>query len=312
MNNEFEIVKYPKLKHIKIFLNNITYRNPHFHNEIELFCIIDGSAQVRCGSRKYSVSNGDILLLNPNTAHEISSNKGVTTMIVQFSNHFLREYFPSIRTTIFEGISLSDFLTNPEMNNLWLNLYDAAIEYISADKFYEFRVVSNMAEIIAKLFEKVPHTVTSEKTYISKKVAAARLDRVITRINQEFEYPIRLADLAEKESITPTHLSHMFSESLGITIQEYINNVRFENAIRLMSDATKPLSTVAEESGFSDLKYLNKMFLKHFGRLPSEFVNANEFDSQSKSHSVALEYPYDTTDSLKILSTKKSSLLSNH
>lgn len=306
MKNEFEIIKYPKLKHIKIFLNGISYRNPHFHNEIELLCIIDGSAVVRCGSEKYNATKGTVLLLNSNAAHEISArNKSITTLIVQFSNHFLREYFPSIRTTIFDKTDILANYDTAEAKELWEKLYNVAIDYITAEPYYEMRVVSGMASIVATLLQKIPHTVTSEKTYASKKQSIARLDRIITHINQEFEYPIRLADLAEKEGVTPTHLSHLFSNSLGITLQEYINNVRFENAIRLMSDASKPLSAVAEESGFSDLKYLNKMFQKHFGCSPTEYVHVNDLDYRANMHPMTLEYVYSNAESLKLLTMIK-------
>ena len=44
-----------------------------------------------------------------------------------------------------------------------------------------------------------------------------------------------------------------------------------EQCIRLMPNKEKTLLEISYESGFSDPKYMNRMFIKHFGYTPKEY-----------------------------------------
>ena len=46
MGNEYEVVAYEKLRHFKVFLNRITYRNFHIHSAFELELILEGTGQL--------------------------------------------------------------------------------------------------------------------------------------------------------------------------------------------------------------------------------------------------------------------------
>ena len=39
--NELEIVQYPQMQGLHVFVNTVTYRSPHFHNEWELLWVLD-------------------------------------------------------------------------------------------------------------------------------------------------------------------------------------------------------------------------------------------------------------------------------
>ena len=42
MSQEYEFVRYSRLHHIKVFLNEIKYRNYHTHNAYEHLFVLDG------------------------------------------------------------------------------------------------------------------------------------------------------------------------------------------------------------------------------------------------------------------------------
>ena len=45
--SELEIIQYPQVGGISVFLDTVEYRTPHFHPEWELIWIVDGKLRVR-------------------------------------------------------------------------------------------------------------------------------------------------------------------------------------------------------------------------------------------------------------------------
>ena len=102
MSKEFETVAYTKLKHIRVFINNIIYRNFHLHGETEILYVVSGSCAVNLAGRAISAAAGDIILLNPHESHEIvSGGDGADFIVLQLSRHLFREYYPAMESSYF-------------------------------------------------------------------------------------------------------------------------------------------------------------------------------------------------------------------
>ena len=92
-----------------------------------------------------------------------------------------------------------------------------------------------------------------------------RSTKKISYIDENFDTQIRLEDITARENISVTHFSHLFTAAFGMTFQEFISVKRMEQCIRLMPNKEKTLMEICYESGFSDLKYMNKVFIKKYG-----------------------------------------------
>jgi ligand-binding sensor domain-containing protein/signal transduction histidine kinase/DNA-binding response OmpR family regulator len=57
-----------------------------------------------------------------------------------------------------------------------------------------------------------------------------------------------------------------------MTINEFIRNIRFRVAARLLAEGNLKIQEVAYKVGYDDKKYFSKEFKKHFGTTPSEFA----------------------------------------
>ena len=53
-------------------------------------------------------------------------------------------------------------------------------------------------------------------------------------------------------------------EMFGISFREYLFNIRFEYALRLLRETDLCVLTISKMSGFSDVKYLNKLLKERF------------------------------------------------
>ena len=279
---DVELIRYEKLKHIKFLVNRIQFRKEHIHNEFEIFIVLKGSGIAKIKNKSYSIKEGDIFLINSGEVHSYmrdplytldveDTNDVPLFLFVQISNHCLREYFPQIRTTIFNSCNLRDYLSDAEANSMINLLVQSAKIYFMEEPLYQLNVLSNVAKVLVSCYKQVPHEIISEAQKTNLKQKNLRVERIISYIDANFETQIRLQDLAEQENLSPTHFSHLFTSLFGVTFQNYVNIKRMEQCIRLMPNKEKTLLEISYESGFSDPKYMNRMFIKHFGYTPKEY-----------------------------------------
>lgn len=279
---DVELIRYEKLKHVKFLVNRIQFRKEHIHNEFEIFIVLKGSGIAKIKNKSYSIKEGDIFLINSGEVHSYmrdplytldveDTNDVPLFLFVQISNHCLREYFPQIRTTIFNSCNLRDYLSDAEANSMINLLVQSAKIYFMEEPLYQLNVLSNVAKVLVSCYKQVPHEIISEAQKTNLKQKNLRVERIISYIDANFETQIRLQDLAEQENLSPTHFSHLFTSLFGVTFQNYVNIKRMEQCIRLMPNKEKTLLEISYESGFSDPKYMNRMFIKHFGYTPKEY-----------------------------------------
>ena len=47
MKNEFEVINYTEVKHLKIFIVDLTYRSLHVHKDFELLYLLEGHVEIQ-------------------------------------------------------------------------------------------------------------------------------------------------------------------------------------------------------------------------------------------------------------------------
>lgn len=268
IQNEFELISCEKIKHIKIFLDDVTYRNYHFHSSYELIYILDGTGQINLPGESIHVVPGSLIMLNQNETHEIDAFGGhLVGAFIQVSRHFCEEYLPNLSLVRFLHRDIASALAKePErLCALKREVCEIAMAYLKEEPYFEFDCLVRMVNLFRSLMESVLHEFLSghDRSTIRKHVQ--RMNRIVGYVENNYMSPIRLKELAELEGVSTTYISHFFSEQFGITFQEYLNNLRFERAISLLQDETISAGEAALASGFSDLKYLNKMMRQRMG-----------------------------------------------
>jgi AraC-like DNA-binding protein len=191
-------------------------------------------------------------------------------------------------------------MNEAEVQELIEKLVKSARYYFMEVPFYQLNILSNIARVMETCYKRVPYEIISETQKTNLKQKNARVERIISYIDANFETQIRLQDLAEQENLSQTHFSHLFTSLFGVTFQNYVNMKRMEQCIRLMPNKEKTLLEISYESGFSDPKYMNRMFMKHFGCTPKEYrkrigVEQKEIIQSAKEY----ETIYSIADSLK-------------
>lgn len=84
------------------------------------------------------------------------------------------------------------------------------------------------------------------------------LHRVLRHIEESFQDPIAVPDLAKIAGLKPSYFAHLFATSTGTSPHQYLMKRRVRHAQALMREKKFNMAEIAAASGFSDQSHLRK------------------------------------------------------
>lgn len=100
---------------------------------------------------------------------------------------------------------------------------------------------------------------------------AADLDRLMTEKRLWSDPNLNLARLARRLGAPARAVSEAVNRVHGISVSQYVNNNRIEEACRLLADTDFPVTRILFEAGFMTKSNLNREFLRVTGQSPSDW-----------------------------------------
>ena len=266
---ELEIVRHTTMNHLEIFLLEMVLRQPHGHEDLEIGILLEGSVYLFLETELYTLNKGDIYILNRYQIHSFSQTDERNKILAfQLSSDFYRQLNHALAYIQFENTIIHSGLLH---NQIHEKLLSCALFYFNQEAYYELRCGSLMLEVLYDILSGTHSRIVSEKESLLAKSNSLRLTRITDYISSHYAENICLQDIADMEGITIYHLSHFIKKMLGISFQEYLNNVRFEHALQLVRHSDFNILDVCLETGFSSSRYLNQMFEKKLGCTVKEY-----------------------------------------
>lgn len=90
-----------------------------------------------------------------------------------------------------------------------------------------------------------------------------------------FGHPISLGEIAKAIHVNPSHLSRKFKEETGVTVTDYINQKRIEEAKVYLRRGNSSITDIAFMVGFNDLNYFSKVFKKLTSSTPTQYARTH-------------------------------------
>ena len=90
---------------------------------------------------------------------------------------------------------------------------------------------------------------------------------ILANINEN----LKINDLANRLSVCPDHLSRQFKKETGISISDYVQSQKTDEAIRLLKYTNLPLVTIANRLGYSSQSQFNDKFKQITGMTPGKY-----------------------------------------
>jgi AraC family transcriptional regulator len=99
-------------------------------------------------------------------------------------------------------------------------------------------------------------------------VARERVERVIRILEQGLAEPPSLEALGHEVGCSPYHLSRTFSREMGLTIPQYLRQIRMARAAELLKSGRFNVTEAALEVGYSSLSHFSHAFRETMGCCP--------------------------------------------
>lgn len=125
-----------------------------------------------------------------------------------------------------------------------------------ADPALEYHLSAELLRLYARLFVR-----PSEKN--------SHVRRVETYIQSNYMRPVRVEEIASLLNLDRRYLSRLFKERTGRSIQEYLIEVRLEEAEQQLRQG-RSVKEAAHLAGYEDVSNFSKIFKKHFGKSPAD------------------------------------------
>ena len=244
---------------------------PHLHTSAELLYIERGSAALTLGALEYSLSRGDFALVMPSTLHCITPTSENTSVYVI---NCKGDVIPDILKRYAGYRPASPVLRALDVPKPLL--YALSAMSSERDKYVAFAWANLMFTMVtARLrFAEIHDGVTSELS-----------GRVLSFLGLHYREQLSLDTLADVMGVSRFHLSHLFSNKLGIGFKEYLNNLRVEYAKGLLRSTDKPISDVCTESGFENQRTFNRVFRDNTGSSPRDYrLHREDFGIPDPKH----------------------------
>ncbi|MGH2369316.1 MAG: AraC family transcriptional regulator, partial [Chloroflexota bacterium] len=201
---------------------------PHYH----LWLITGGRASLVIGGERFDVTGGDVLLVPPRVAYQGTHEP----------DHPLRCYTMHCQVRVL-GATVPDALgslptaLHPQPEAWQTIVSEAAAicrELDARAPGYALVANGSMTRIVGALWRTAAEEGAQDATQGDRRRAPAPvhpwLNDVLTYIAEHFGEPITLHDLANVAHLSPTHLSRMFRQAMGLAPFQYLHHWRMRRA----------------------------------------------------------------------------------
>ncbi len=97
------------------------------------------------------------------------------------------------------------------------------------------------------------------------------LRKAIVYIDNEYEKPLQLADVAAACTVSPAYLSRLFTEHMQSSFVNYLTSVRIQHAQYLLREGNVSVKEISYQVGYQDPNYFSKIFKKIIGVSPTAY-----------------------------------------
>lgn len=259
-----------------VFLNTSDNQNilyTHWHDNIEIIYMVEGSAVFYIGNESYTVDPGEIIFVNRGLLHSgysINNTQVVFYAIVfhpsllasqspdPFHSQFISPY--ATGQTPFPGKVELSSPSHASVKNLINSIID---EFEKKNPAYEIAIKAYLFLLVTQVIRDFPENqrITSITPLIEKNMD--KLKSLISYVEDHYSEKITIEQASRLVNMSPFHFCKTFKKITGRTFIEFLNLYRVNEAEGLLRSTDYSVGEVAERVGFCNINYFDKVFKQY-------------------------------------------------
>lgn len=144
------------------------------------------------------------------------------------------------------------------------------IDAISGQFIREIEKADSMDQLVALIPKMIRHYCLLVQRHSLERYSSA-VRSCLNYIDFHYMETLNLESLAMRFAVNKNYLSSRFHREVGMTMTDYINQVRVKRAEEPLRKTSLSMQAVAEQCGFSDASYFARTFRKINGVSPNEY-----------------------------------------
>lgn len=252
----------PNLRNgVRFYLSDEPFNNyvpMHWHNSIEVVCLIEGDLRFTIDGKVLRVRPGEFAMVRSGAIHDVASVPN-RSYVLQAPLRAITPFCPDADKAFF----LNGQTHRPEyaqMAAFFGMMYDV-IAHPTPKSSFDFEIY--LLSILKTMFTtfRVAGTTTS---------SADSAKEIIAYVNEHADEAIVVGEIADVFGYNPSYLSRMFKKQTGISLVRYAYEVKVNRLHDDLLNTSESVSTLMERHGLSNLRLAREVFREKYGMLPKD------------------------------------------
>lgn len=139
--------------------------------------------------------------------------------------------------------------------------------YLQWDKFIKFDTIYEILAYLRKIIISIENHLLNNDTDTNTQ----DVSKVISLLEKYYNRNITVTDIAKEVYLSPNYVRTIFKDKMGITIHDYLTNLRIEKAVEYLKDKSLKVQEISLLVGYEKTSHFCSVFNKHKGLTPNEF-----------------------------------------
>lgn len=257
----------------------------HTHDFVEICYVGAGEGCHVVGGQQHRVRKGDLFLINYEMTHSFyrdEADEELVTYNILFKPGFLDEQLLSFHD--FSSLTMSYLFRDHwdthelrpdlrlgveeqrEIGQLIVKMHD---EYTKRSSGYYMMLRAHMIELIIRMLRSFSAKIEEDGEL---RRGASSIEAAIRHLDTYYYEPVSLNELAKRSFLSKNYFAQLFKEKTGMTVSQYTQQARIDEACRLIRETDQSWTQIAAEVGYADYKAFYVAFKKQRGLSPNEYV----------------------------------------
>ena len=250
----------------------------HWHDEMELVVIKKGQGYVSVDFDKHLVHSGDIIMICPGCLHAIEQDASYK---MEYENIIFKPELLSsgandlcmlqyMKPLLDGTFPVEHFLTPAHEVFGSLSNCIRQIDLVCADQTTGWQLAVKSA-LFYFFFLLISERQKKTVSISHNPKSLEKMKTVLKYVEEHYTEKLTIDDMAERIFYSKSHFMKFFKAHMGTGFTEYLNDYRLTMAARLLKSSDESILMIAEESGFDNLSYFNRIFKRKYGVSPGSY-----------------------------------------
>ena len=244
----------------------------HWLEFFELGIVLSGSCIHIINGKRYPLSPGSLFLLSPSDFHSMILSPGQPLKLagIVFMESLINDdlkqilfqnrYYFNLDSTRLEGSPIQPLL------------FEILQEFQQKKQGSQHLIAACLQMILvhlARLDSDDNNTDSKKLERMDNQLES--IQRALLFIHHHFRQSITLADVASQVFLSPNYFSERFHDAVGISFQNYLQDLRLKFAEALLAATTLPVSEILFAAGFNDPSHFGRVFKQIYNLSPRDY-----------------------------------------